>query len=125
VLCAPTTAEGALNQLAAVFSTGNRALVLKSVQQVIPEELPQQVRDRIGFVSEQDLADVEFQAALLERGTEEELRTRLAARPGAIVALIDTSPQGAIPVWRLVAERALCINTTAAGGNASLMTLGL
>jgi RHH-type proline utilization regulon transcriptional repressor/proline dehydrogenase/delta 1-pyrroline-5-carboxylate dehydrogenase len=24
-----------------------------------------------------------------------------------------------------VAERALCVNTTAAGGNASLMTLGL
>jgi RHH-type proline utilization regulon transcriptional repressor/proline dehydrogenase/delta 1-pyrroline-5-carboxylate dehydrogenase len=53
------------------------------------------------------------------------LRTSLAARPGAIVALIDTSPQGVIPVWRLVAERALCINTTAAGGNASLMTLGV
>jgi RHH-type proline utilization regulon transcriptional repressor/proline dehydrogenase/delta 1-pyrroline-5-carboxylate dehydrogenase len=99
--------------------------VLKSVQQVIPAELPQQVRDRISFVSEEDLDDVEFQAALLERGTEEDLRTRLAARPGAIVALIDTSSQGVIPVWRLVAERALCINTTAAGGNASLMTLGL
>ena len=26
---------------------------------------------------------------------------------------------------RLVAERAVCVNTTAAGGNASLMTLGL
>jgi RHH-type proline utilization regulon transcriptional repressor/proline dehydrogenase/delta 1-pyrroline-5-carboxylate dehydrogenase len=125
VLCAPTTAEGALNQFAAVFSTGNRALVLKSVQQVIPADLPQQVRDRISFVSQDDLADVEFQAALMERGTEEELRTSVAARPGAIVALIDTSPQGVIPVWRLVAERALCINTTAAGGNASLMTLGV
>jgi RHH-type proline utilization regulon transcriptional repressor/proline dehydrogenase/delta 1-pyrroline-5-carboxylate dehydrogenase len=125
VLCAPATAEGALNQFAAVFSTGNRALVLKSVQQVVPADLPQQVRDRISFVSQDDLADVEFQAALLERGTEEELRTSLAARPGAIVALIDTSPQGVIPVWRLVAERALCVNTTAAGGNASLMTLGV
>jgi RHH-type transcriptional regulator, proline utilization regulon repressor / proline dehydrogenase / delta 1-pyrroline-5-carboxylate dehydrogenase len=125
VLCAPATAEGALNQFAAVMSTGNRALVLKSVQQVVPGELPQQVRDRVHFVSEDELTALQFQAALLERGTEEELRSQLAKRPGAIVAIIDTSPQGVIPVWRLVAERALCINTTAAGGNASLMTLGL
>jgi RHH-type proline utilization regulon transcriptional repressor/proline dehydrogenase/delta 1-pyrroline-5-carboxylate dehydrogenase len=39
--------------------------------------------------------------------------------------MIDTSEEGAIPLWRLMAERALCVNTTAAGGNASLMTLGL
>jgi RHH-type proline utilization regulon transcriptional repressor/proline dehydrogenase/delta 1-pyrroline-5-carboxylate dehydrogenase len=39
--------------------------------------------------------------------------------------MVDTSEEGAIPLWRLVAERALCVNTTAAGGNASLMTLGL
>jgi RHH-type proline utilization regulon transcriptional repressor/proline dehydrogenase/delta 1-pyrroline-5-carboxylate dehydrogenase len=39
------------------------------------------------------------------------------------VAVIDTSAEEAIPLWRLVAERALCVNTTAAGGNASLMTL--
>ena len=36
-----------------------------------------------------------------------------------------TSADGVIPLWRLVAERALCVNTTAAGGNASLMTLGV
>jgi RHH-type proline utilization regulon transcriptional repressor/proline dehydrogenase/delta 1-pyrroline-5-carboxylate dehydrogenase len=39
--------------------------------------------------------------------------------------MIDTTEEGAIPLWRLTAERALCVNTTAAGGNASLMTLGL
>ena len=49
----------------------------------------------------------------------------LAARDGALVGLIDTTAATAIPLWRLVAERALCVNTTAAGGNASLMTLGL
>jgi RHH-type proline utilization regulon transcriptional repressor/proline dehydrogenase/delta 1-pyrroline-5-carboxylate dehydrogenase len=40
------------------------------------------------------------------------------------VGIIETDDSGAIPVWRLLAERALCVNTTAAGGNASLMTLG-
>jgi RHH-type proline utilization regulon transcriptional repressor/proline dehydrogenase/delta 1-pyrroline-5-carboxylate dehydrogenase len=28
-----------------------------------------------------------------------------------------------IALWRLVAERAICINTAAAGGNASLLAL--
>jgi len=37
--------------------------------------------------------------------------------------VIDTTEEGDIPLWRLIAERALCVNTTAAGGNASLMTL--
>jgi RHH-type proline utilization regulon transcriptional repressor/proline dehydrogenase/delta 1-pyrroline-5-carboxylate dehydrogenase len=53
------------------------------------------------------------------------VRAQLAARPGAIVAIIDTDGKEDIPVWRLVAERAICVNTTAAGGNASLMTLGM
>jgi RHH-type proline utilization regulon transcriptional repressor/proline dehydrogenase/delta 1-pyrroline-5-carboxylate dehydrogenase len=47
----------------------------------------------------------------------------LAARKGALVGLISTDEDRAIPLWRLLAERALCVNTTAAGGNASLMTL--
>jgi RHH-type proline utilization regulon transcriptional repressor/proline dehydrogenase/delta 1-pyrroline-5-carboxylate dehydrogenase len=125
LLCAPTTVEGLLNQLAAAFVTGNRVLFLEPSKLLLPADLPQQVRDRIRFVSDDELAGLEFQAALLERGVDIELRNTLAGRPGAIVAIIDTSAQDAIPVWRLVAERALCINTTAAGGNASLMTLGL
>jgi RHH-type proline utilization regulon transcriptional repressor/proline dehydrogenase/delta 1-pyrroline-5-carboxylate dehydrogenase len=47
----------------------------------------------------------------------------LAARDGALIPLIETGEEGDIPLWRLVAERAVCINTAAAGGNASLMTL--
>ena len=45
-------------------------------------------------------------------------------RDGALVPVIETFAETAIPLWRLVAERALYVNTTAAGGNASLMTLG-
>ncbi|MDB5920928.1 MAG: putA, partial [Massilia sp.] len=66
-----------------------------------------------------------FQVALVEASTGHALRPVLASRGEAIVSMIDTSEEGAIPLWRLVAERALCVNTTAAGGNASLMTLGL
>jgi RHH-type proline utilization regulon transcriptional repressor/proline dehydrogenase/delta 1-pyrroline-5-carboxylate dehydrogenase len=41
------------------------------------------------------------------------------------VALIALEPgDPAVPLERLVMERALSVNTAAAGGNASLMTLG-
>ena len=50
----------------------------------------------------------------------------IAARPGPLVAVVpwtvDTEP--ASTLWRLVRERCETVNTAAAGGNASLMTLG-
>ena len=49
----------------------------------------------------------------------------LAHRPGAIVSLTGLAPGDArVPLERLVTERSLSLNTAAAGGNASLMTLG-
>jgi RHH-type proline utilization regulon transcriptional repressor/proline dehydrogenase/delta 1-pyrroline-5-carboxylate dehydrogenase len=125
VLCAPGTPAGLLNQLAAALATGNRALVLAESKELIPANLPQQVKDRIRFIDEEELAECEFQAALVETGASRDLRKQLAARQGAIVAIVESPADAAIAVWRLVAERALCVNTTAAGGNASLMTLGL
>jgi RHH-type proline utilization regulon transcriptional repressor/proline dehydrogenase/delta 1-pyrroline-5-carboxylate dehydrogenase len=125
VLCAPATVEGCLNQLAAAFVTGNRVLVPAASRHLVPAELPQQVRARIAYANEGELATVQFEAALVEQGANPELGVQLAARQGAIIAIINSDSQQPIPVWRLVAERAVCVNTTAAGGNASLMTLGL
>ena len=62
---------------------------------------------------------------MVEAGLPGKLVEKLAARPGAIVGIVDTQEKQPVALWRLVAERALCVNTTAAGGNASLMTLGL
>jgi RHH-type proline utilization regulon transcriptional repressor/proline dehydrogenase/delta 1-pyrroline-5-carboxylate dehydrogenase len=125
VLCAALTIDGLLNQLAAALSTGNRALILARSQESVLASLPSQVKERIRFVGESELAESEFQLALVEAGLKCELQARLAARQGAIIGIVDTTEQGEIPTWRLVAERAVCVNTTAAGGNASLMTLGL
>jgi RHH-type proline utilization regulon transcriptional repressor/proline dehydrogenase/delta 1-pyrroline-5-carboxylate dehydrogenase len=63
--------------------------------------------------------------ALVEAGVPGGLQVALAARKGAIVGIVDTQQNEPVALWRLVAERAVCVNTTAAGGNASLMTLGL
>ena len=61
--------------------------------------------------------------ALVDSADLARLHPLLAARDGALVPVLETSEYAPIPLWRLVAERALCVNTTAAGGNASLMTL--
>jgi RHH-type proline utilization regulon transcriptional repressor/proline dehydrogenase/delta 1-pyrroline-5-carboxylate dehydrogenase len=49
----------------------------------------------------------------------------LAARPGPIIGMVGLrSGESGVPLERLVVERSLSINTAAAGGNASLMTIG-
>jgi RHH-type proline utilization regulon transcriptional repressor/proline dehydrogenase/delta 1-pyrroline-5-carboxylate dehydrogenase len=66
--------------------------------------------------------------AVLHHGDREArlgLLAELAQRPGPLVTLIALEPgDPAVPLERLVMERALSVNTAAAGGNASLMTLG-
>jgi len=125
VLCAAADIGVLLNQLAAVLATGNRAVVVAQSKDVIPQGLPKEVKDRIEFAGNVDACKAGFQVALVEATLAASMREQLAARSGPIVGMIDTTEEGAIPLWRLVAERALCVNTTAAGGNASLMTLGL
>jgi RHH-type proline utilization regulon transcriptional repressor/proline dehydrogenase/delta 1-pyrroline-5-carboxylate dehydrogenase len=125
VLCAASDIGVLLNQLAAVLATGNRAVVVGSSKDLIPTGLPNEVKERIEFAGTVDACKHDFQIALVEASLANSLRPVLAARTGAIVGMIETSEEGSIALWRLVAERALCVNTTAAGGNASLMTLGL
>ena len=120
IACFASHAEVLLNQVAAALATGNRALV---VDGALPTDLPAEVKSAIQTIKAADVAQADFQIALAESSLGAKLRPELAAREGAIVSVIDTTEEGDIPLWRLVAERALCVNTTAAGGNASLMTL--
>ena len=65
--------------------------------------------------------------AVLHHGSEQQLQLlqrQIVARQGAIVGITHLKPlQQDIALERLVIERAISINTAAAGGNASLMTL--
>jgi len=65
--------------------------------------------------------------AVLHHGDAEALRhvcAFMAERPGAIIGVTALTPgDTAVPLERLVVERALSVNTAAAGGNASLMTM--
>jgi RHH-type proline utilization regulon transcriptional repressor/proline dehydrogenase/delta 1-pyrroline-5-carboxylate dehydrogenase len=125
ILCAAAGAKGLLNQLAAVFATGNRALVLADARDQVLDNLPAEVKERVRFIVEAELDGADIHMALVESGLPGGLQVKLAARSGAIVGIVDTQQNEPVALWRLVAERALCVNTTAAGGNASLMTLGL
>ncbi|MCG2585220.1 trifunctional transcriptional regulator/proline dehydrogenase/L-glutamate gamma-semialdehyde dehydrogenase [Massilia sp. TS11] len=124
VLCAASHVGVLLNQLAAVLATGNEAIIPEAYAHAIPPGLPDEVKAHIQRTASIEGCDQEFQIALVEASLVLGLKPAFASRPGAIVGVIDTSEEGAIPLWRLVAERAVCVNTTAAGGNASLMTLG-
>jgi RHH-type proline utilization regulon transcriptional repressor/proline dehydrogenase/delta 1-pyrroline-5-carboxylate dehydrogenase len=123
VLCAASDAVGLLNQLAATLATGNTALVLKEAADLIPRSLPAELRARIKVVERIDQQH-DLALAICDIARNAGLVSALAARDGALVPVIDVKGCEEIALWRLVAERALCVNTTAAGGNASLMTLG-
>jgi len=122
VLCCATRVDALLNQLIAVLATNNVPAVPKASANLIPVGLPQAVRNQIRLIDQ--LQTDHFDFALVESTQIAELRPQLATRDGAIINVIETKAEQAIPLWRLVAERAVCTNTTAAGGNASLMTLG-
>ncbi len=125
VLCAAASTASLLNQLAAVFATGNRALVLEEGRALLPANLPAGVQAQLRVIGAARLEGSDIAMALVEAGASSTLHDRLAGRPGAIVGIVDTRESAPVALWRLVAERALCVNTTAAGGNASLMTLGV
>ncbi|HEY4316420.1 MAG TPA: trifunctional transcriptional regulator/proline dehydrogenase/L-glutamate gamma-semialdehyde dehydrogenase [Herbaspirillum sp.] len=124
VLCAAGSTLALLNQLAAVLATGNRAVLTPASAAYLPASMPAQVMRRLDMVARhEDCAKLTL--ALYDADDAHCLRMlpSLAEREGAIVAGVVTRAGHAIALWRLVAERAVCVNTTAAGGNASLMAM--
>jgi len=125
VLCLADADADRLVQLAAVLAVGSRAVWPASASS-LRGRLPSAVRERIDVVAGWSAADVRFDA-VLHHGSADELLDVLrvvAARPGPIVGVEGRRPgDTALPLERLVVERAVSINTAAAGGNATLMTL--
>ncbi|MCC7100683.1 MAG: trifunctional transcriptional regulator/proline dehydrogenase/L-glutamate gamma-semialdehyde dehydrogenase [Rubrivivax sp.] len=114
-----------LVQLAAILAVGAHALWPADAR-ALADRLPPELREHITLAQDWTRADLAIDAALLHGAHEERLRVArlLAARPGAIVGLTALDPGDArVPLERLVVERSVAINTAAAGGNASLMTL--
>jgi RHH-type proline utilization regulon transcriptional repressor/proline dehydrogenase/delta 1-pyrroline-5-carboxylate dehydrogenase len=134
VLCHAQTRLGALVQLGATLATGNVACFAETAAATaLMEDLPPAIRART-----QSARDVlqsstqEFGAALFEgewpaaaawcrhlAGHEGPLLRPQCVTPAAIADGIDD-----YVLERLLAERSISVNTAAAGGNATLMTIG-
>ena len=125
-LCLAAHDEDRLTQLAAVRSVGSRAIWPLEARALLDRLAPDE-RAHVALTSDWTAAGVSFDAVLLHGSVEElvEVQRRLAEREGPVIGVERLEPgDTAIPLERLVTERALSINTAAAGGNASLMAIG-
>ncbi|MGX1124862.1 trifunctional transcriptional regulator/proline dehydrogenase/L-glutamate gamma-semialdehyde dehydrogenase [Pseudomonas sp. HLS-6 TE3448] len=128
VLCLAEGEADLLTQLAAVLAVGSSAVWPdNALGKTLRTRLPKDVQARIKLVAEWNKDDVVFDA-VLHHGDSDQLRSvceQVAKRAGAIVGVQGlSSGETTIALERLVIERALSVNTAAAGGNASLMTIG-
>lgn len=127
ILCLADNDADALCQLAAVTSTGSRILWPdQPLQRILAGRLPAQVQQVIDFAASDTLLNQSFDAVIYH-GDSDQLRTlceQVAASDGAIIS-IQGFARGDTNLFleRLWIERSLSINTAAAGGNASLMTI--
>ena len=131
VLCVASTPLGALAQLATCLATGNQTLFVGSgATSDVINKLPGTLRAKVKQLNESEIDSAVFEGALFEGDADKlkALNQRLAKRTGAIVNLQglthDQLTGGAFYGTEiLLAERAISVNTAAAGGNASLMTM--
>ncbi|EMV7921454.1 hypothetical protein AADC76_001226, partial [Escherichia coli] len=89
--------------------------------------LPSAVSERIQLAKVENITAQPFDAVIFH-GDSDQLRAlceAVAARDGAIVSVQGFARgESNILLERLYIERSLSVNTAAAGGNASLMTIG-
>jgi RHH-type proline utilization regulon transcriptional repressor/proline dehydrogenase/delta 1-pyrroline-5-carboxylate dehydrogenase len=121
VLCRSADRAACLAQIAAVIATSNRALLEDSPwTRALATELPPAVGARIDWTDRTESAD--FELALADGKSDHvALRQHLAQRDGPRVRVLVGGPEYGLQ-W-MVAERVVSTNTTAAGGNATLLTL--
>ena len=127
VLCVAGDVNALLAQTVAVLSLGGHAVWDGDVEEcrLLHARLPEAVGPRIRLAS--DWRREPFDAALHSGDDAQgrELALAIAAREGPIVGVHAFDPHsGRLHLERLLVERVASVNTAAAGGNASLMTIG-
>lgn len=130
VACIASNESALLQQIAAALATGNRVLLTDGfATAALVDTLPPTVREQIRIEPDWTLAPSSHMggvSAVLYSGPAVEacrLRNELAARDGVLVPLILSDVRD-FPLYRLAVERVITVNTTAAGGNATLIMLG-
>jgi len=121
IACIADRDEALLAQLRIVAATGNVAIVAKGAQR---GPIVSRAGARCEFAAEP--LDAAPDAVLFSGGEDQarEVKRLLAAREGAIVPLVRVDAEHPGDPLRLLREVTVSINTTASGGNASLLSLG-
>ena len=122
ILAAGPDREAALAQAVAALVAGNAVVITAPGGKALAEQLAKSGAPVIGFdhpIAPESLTDLEGFDAIAcnsDEATLRAIRTALAKRDGPLLPLVvEADPN------RYVLERHLCIDTTAAGGNATLL----
>jgi RHH-type proline utilization regulon transcriptional repressor/proline dehydrogenase/delta 1-pyrroline-5-carboxylate dehydrogenase len=128
ILCLASTERDLLAQLALVLAIGASALWPKGVlAQSTLKHLPSPVKNAVRLIDDWTAANGVFDAVIQHGPPQEriDVARKIAAREGPIVTVHSFDPgEPPFAVERLLVERVVSVNTAAAGGNASLMTVG-
>ncbi|WWP00461.1 MAG: trifunctional transcriptional regulator/proline dehydrogenase/L-glutamate gamma-semialdehyde dehydrogenase [Candidatus Dasytiphilus stammeri] len=127
ILCLSDNENDILIQLALVISTGSKALWKENeIHRKIYQSLPVPVQTIISFAVDVFSTDIKFDTVIYH-GDETILRAiciKLANLEGPIIPVYSfANGETNILLDQFLLERSLSINTTAAGGNTSLMSM--
>jgi RHH-type proline utilization regulon transcriptional repressor/proline dehydrogenase/delta 1-pyrroline-5-carboxylate dehydrogenase len=125
VLCLADDDRDRLAQLALVLAVGGKAVWPADL--ALRGRLPRRVREQLIEVRDWKSPEAFFDAVLHHGSREHRLdvQRRIAMREGPLVLVHAFEPgEDPLVVERLLVERVVSVNTAAAGGNASLMTVG-
>ncbi|EJL58563.1 delta-1-pyrroline-5-carboxylate dehydrogenase [Rhizobium sp. CF122] len=132
ILCAPASRTGLIRQISAALATGNSAVIdgddsLRSTLNGVPVSVAQRISWQEASAHPNPMA-----GALIEGDAERvsAMLAKLAAMPGPLLLTqsapteqLERDPDAYCLNW-LLEEVSTSINTAAAGGNASLMSIG-
>jgi RHH-type proline utilization regulon transcriptional repressor/proline dehydrogenase/delta 1-pyrroline-5-carboxylate dehydrogenase len=128
ILCLASSERDLLSQLALALALGARAVWPRdALTKAALERLPRAARDAITLIDDWTAGECEFDAVVHHGPPREriDIARKIAARDGPIVSIHGFAPgEPPFAIERLLIERVVSVNTAAAGGNASLMTVG-
>ena len=129
--CSSANTQTEMNQCAAAqYQAADKKLNdtwQQALQRDLAKKLPREVSERIRFAKAEQLPGQAFDAVIYHGDSDQlrELCEQVAARDGAIVSVQGFARgETNLLLERLYIERSLSVNPAAAGGNASLMTIG-
>ncbi|AOX99641.1 bifunctional proline dehydrogenase/L-glutamate gamma-semialdehyde dehydrogenase PutA [Jeongeupia sp. USM3] len=116
IACHARTVAARRQQLVAVVLTGNTAVLAESAELLAWRAA---LGERCRLVA--DPLALPIAACLCAAQPTVAFKQHLAERSGAIVDVVMPTASGRYPLYRLVSEQAVSVNTTATGGNADLL----